>query len=132
MTPMTLHRLVADAARKFPDAVAVRDPVHTLTYATLDRQADLLAARYREAGAVRGDRVLVWMEKSALAVVATQAALRTGAAYVPVDGGNPPARVARILADSGATVLVTSPGLPVHWPNTPSIADEPAIPPRNR
>lgn len=105
---MTLQRLVIDAARKFPDAVAVSDPVHTLTYEALDRQADLLAARFLDSGVKRGDRVLIWMEKSALAVVAMQAALRLGAVYVPVDGGNPPARVARILADSGAAVLVTN------------------------
>jgi amino acid adenylation domain-containing protein len=105
---MTLHRLVIDAARKYPDAVAVSDPVHTLTYDALDRQADLLAARYRESGIAKGDRIVIWVEKSALAVVAMQAALRTGAVYVPVDGGNPPARVARILADSGAAVLVTN------------------------
>lgn len=107
---MTLHRLVIDAAREFPDAVAVSDPVHTLTYDALDRRADLLAARFRETGIAKGDRILIWMEKSALAVVAMQAALRAGAVYVPVDGGNPPARVARILADSGAAVLVTGSG----------------------
>lgn len=109
---MTLQRLVIDAARKFPDAVAVSDPVHTLTYEALDRQADLLAARFTEIGIERGDRVLIWLEKSALAVIAMQAALRIGAVYVPVDGGNPPARVARIVADSGAAVLVTGSELP--------------------
>jgi amino acid adenylation domain-containing protein len=110
---MTLHSLVIDSARKFPSAVAVSDPVHTLTYEALDRQADLLAARFLDTGVRRGDRILIWMEKSALAVIAMQAALRIGAVYVPVDGGNPPARVARILADSGAAVLVTGAGLPV-------------------
>jgi clorobiocin biosynthesis protein CloN4 len=53
------------------------------------------------------DRVVVWADKSPAAIVAMQAALRLGAAYVPVDGTSPPARAVLVAKDCGARALCT-------------------------
>ncbi|MFG3252533.1 amino acid adenylation domain-containing protein [Streptomyces sp. NPDC048172] len=104
---MTLHQLAADAAARRPEALAVSGPSGSLTYGELDAMADALAARLARRGVRRGDRVVLWAAKSPETVAATQAVLRLGAAYVPVDGGSPVARVATIARDCAARVVMT-------------------------
>jgi clorobiocin biosynthesis protein CloN4 len=82
-----------------------------LRYGDLDRTANVLAHRLRAHGVGCGDRVMVWSEKSGLALAAMQAVLRLGAAYVPADGASPPHRAAAIAADCGAKVVCT----PATW-----------------
>jgi clorobiocin biosynthesis protein CloN4 len=67
----------------------------------------------REAGVTRGDRVVIRADKSPDAVVAMQAVLRLGAAYVPVDPASPAARTEALVRDCGAR-LVCAAGPP--WP----------------
>jgi clorobiocin biosynthesis protein CloN4 len=102
-----LGDLVADAARRAPDALAVSGPDGALTYAELDRAANLLAARLREAGVGAGDRVVIWLDKSVTAVIAMQALLRLAAVYVPVDGANPAPRAGLIARNCAAALVVT-------------------------
>ena len=116
----TLQKLVAGVAARTPDALAVSGPDGAVTYRELDRATDALALRLRERGIGRGDRVVVWMDKSTLMVAAMQAALRLGAVYVPVDGANPATRATRIARNCAAAVVLTDPdrasavdGLPV-------------------
>ena len=104
---MRLQDLVIDAARRAPDAPAVASQEQSLTYGELDTLADRFATALRARGVEPGDRVVLWSGKSALAVAFMQGALRAGAVYIPVNGTNPAARVARISGDSGA-VLVTA------------------------
>ena len=101
MTTLTLHQLVIDAAVRRPDALAVSGPSGSLTYAELDAVADAIAARLVRQGVQRGDRVVLWAGKSPATVAAMQAVLRLGAAYVPVDGGSPVARVTTIAREIG-------------------------------
>ena len=103
----TLQSLVPDSARRSPDAPAVSGPDGTLTYAELDRAANRIAATLRGRGVGPGDRVVIWLDKSVLAVAVMQAALRLAAVYVPVDGANPAARTATIARNCAATVVVT-------------------------
>jgi L-proline---[L-prolyl-carrier protein] ligase len=103
---MRLERLVADAAAHHPDRPAVRDQHGTLSYGALDALADAAASALAELGVGRGDRVAIWLDKSAAAVVAMQGVLRAGAAYVPVDPMSPPARAATIMRDCGVAALV--------------------------
>ena len=104
---MSLHRLVIDAAARQPDALAVSSPSGAFTYAELDAAADAIAARRVRHGVGRGDRVVLWAGKSPATVAAMQAVLRLGAAYVPVDGSSPAARVATIAKNCEASVLLT-------------------------
>jgi amino acid adenylation domain-containing protein len=103
---MSLHSLVVESARRHPDRVAVAEPEGAmLTYRELDRQADELAGQLASAGVARSDRVLIWMPKSARAIVASQAVLRLGAVYVPLDANTPLLRAALIARDCAASAV---------------------------
>ncbi|MBP0456400.1 amino acid adenylation domain-containing protein [Streptomyces montanisoli] len=104
---MSLYALVVDAAARTPDALAVSDLSTSLSYGELDARADRFAAALRARGVRPGDRVVVWTGKTAEAVAVAQAVLRIGAIHVPVPRGNPPERVARIVADARAALVVT-------------------------
>ncbi|MGW5285222.1 amino acid adenylation domain-containing protein [Streptomyces collinus] len=103
----TLHALVEEQARRRPDAVAVTCAGRTTTYAELDAAANRLARRLRELGAVPGATVAVATGRGTRTVVAVLAVLKAGAAYVPVDPGQPAERVRTVLGDSAARVMVT-------------------------
>ena len=105
---MRLHRLVIESAAKHPQRTAVVAPDGELSYRELDERADALAHRLKSLGVSRGDRVVVWSEKSAAVVVAFQAVLRLGAAYVPADGSAPVTRVAVLAEDCAASAVLTT------------------------
>jgi len=103
---MSLAALVIDVARRSPDAVAVEGPEGSMTYGQLDERAGRLVEILAARGIEPGDRVALWLGKSAGAVVAMQAALRCGACYVPIDPSSPSSRARRIIVDCGARALV--------------------------
>lgn len=105
---MRLHELVREQARKSPGLLAVSGPDGQLTYGELDREADALASVLAGRGAGPGDRIALWLPKSARAVVVMQAALRLGAAYVPIDPLGPIARTVRVVRDCAPRVVVTT------------------------
>ncbi|HLL48052.1 MAG TPA: amino acid adenylation domain-containing protein, partial [Longimicrobiaceae bacterium] len=105
--PTPVHLLVAEQAARTPHAPAVAAGQERLTYAELESRAAALAAHLRALGAGPDSLVAVCMERSAEMVVALLAVLRAGAAYVPLDPEYPAERVAYMLADSGARVLLT-------------------------
>lgn len=105
---MNLADLLTGAAALHPDRVAVVGPEGSVRYGELDRAADCLAGRLAGLGAGRGDRIIVWGDKSAAVIAAMQAALRIGAAYVPLDGATPPGRVQTIAEDCAARVICAS------------------------
>jgi amino acid adenylation domain-containing protein len=78
-----------------------------LSYGELDRLADGLASRLREAGVQRGDRVVVLLPNSAEAAIAIYGVLRAGAAFSPVNVTMKRDKLAHVLADSGAAAVVT-------------------------
>ncbi|MFB9315977.1 amino acid adenylation domain-containing protein [Cryptosporangium minutisporangium] len=99
--------LVAARTLARPDAIAVLDGEHELTYAELDQRADGLAARLRTLGVEAEVPVAVALPRTADLIVTLLAVLKAGGAYVPIDVGYPRARIEFLLRDSGATVLVT-------------------------
>ncbi|HEY0700833.1 MAG TPA: amino acid adenylation domain-containing protein, partial [Micromonospora sp.] len=96
---------------EYADRIAVADESTELSYAELDRRANQLAHHLRSLGVGRGDRVALFAERSCEVQVALLGVLRAGAAYVPIDTDFPTDRVAFILADSGATVVLTQDAL---------------------
>jgi amino acid adenylation domain-containing protein len=102
-----LHELVREQARRSPELLAVAGPDGQMTYAELDREADALASALAGQGVRPGDRVALWLPKSVRAVAAMQAALRLGAAYVPIDPLGPVARAARVVRDCAPRIVVT-------------------------
>jgi amino acid adenylation domain-containing protein len=103
-----LERLVADSAERNPDRPAINDERQELSYRELDALADRTATALAELGVRRGDRVGIWLNKSAQAVATMQGALRLGAAYVPVDPMSPPSRAGTIMRDCGIRALVAA------------------------
>jgi amino acid adenylation domain-containing protein len=105
---LTLDEIVTRSAARSPGALAVSGPDGALTYDQLDRLANQLARLLAEAGVKRGDRVGFWLDKSVKTVAVMQAALRLGAAYVPIDPMSPAARVAKIVSDCAMSVVVAT------------------------
>ncbi|MFE1407398.1 amino acid adenylation domain-containing protein [Streptomyces sp. NPDC058770] len=104
-----LHELVARRAASAADAPAVVVGERTLTYGELDRDANRLAHLLLRTGAGPDAPVGVLLRRGTRLAVALLAVWKAGAAYVPLDPGHPPARTAALLADTGATVVVTGP-----------------------
>ncbi|MFE3206136.1 amino acid adenylation domain-containing protein [Embleya sp. NPDC059237] len=109
----TLVDLIADRIARTPDATAVVLDEHTLTYRELDAAADRVAHRLRAEGVRPGDLVAVGAERSPELVAALLGVLRTGAGYTPLDPEYPAERLAFMLADSGARVLLSHRRLPM-------------------
>ena len=105
--PRAIHERIAGWAESTPDALAVRCEDRTLTYAELDRRANRLAAALRDRGAAAGARVGICLERSVDFVVALVAALRCGAAYVPLEPDHPRERLHGVIADARLAALVT-------------------------
>ncbi|QIB42397.1 D-alanine--poly(phosphoribitol) ligase [Streptomyces aureoverticillatus] len=80
------------------------------TYEQLAAHVAAVAAGLLGLGAEVGDRVAIWTDKQARYAEAILAALHAGCAYVPLDGGQPVARVETILADAEPVALVTDRG----------------------
>ncbi|MFE0173444.1 amino acid adenylation domain-containing protein [Streptomyces sp. NPDC059002] len=115
----TLHALFEERVAQAPDRPAVLfgdDEQEAIGYAELDALANQVARSLRARGVGRDDRVAVLMERGPRMLAAVLGVLKSGGAYVPVDPGYPERRIAYILQDSAAKVVVTdaeAPGLPV-------------------
>ncbi|MGW4749544.1 amino acid adenylation domain-containing protein [Streptomyces sp. NPDC004290] len=105
--PATLTEALTRTAARTPGATALVHGDRTLSYGELDRRANALARRLRALGVGADDRVAVCLEQSAELAVALVAVLKAGGGYLPLDPEQPPARLARLVADAGAKVLVT-------------------------
>ncbi|NTX17410.1 amino acid adenylation domain-containing protein, partial [Myxococcus sp. CA056] len=102
-----LHSLIEAQARRTPDAEALRFEDSALSYAQLDSRSNQLAWHLRSLGARPGSLVGVCLERSLDLVVALLAVLKSGAAYVPLDPAYPRERLAGMLEDADAPVLLT-------------------------
>jgi amino acid adenylation domain-containing protein/non-ribosomal peptide synthase protein (TIGR01720 family) len=102
-----LHHGFEEQARLQPDAIALIHRDAELTYAQLNRRANQLAHRLQDLGVGPEVRVGVAMPRSAELVIALMAVLKAGGTYVPLDPDYPSERVAYMLEDSQARVLLT-------------------------
>ncbi|GAB3390083.1 non-ribosomal peptide synthetase [Lysobacter fragariae] len=106
-TNQPLHALFEAQAVRTPDAVAIEHANTRLTYAQLDAQADAVARALVAQGAQPRDLVGLFVERTPRMLVALLGVLKAGAAYVPLDPGFPADRLAFMLADSAARIVVT-------------------------
>ncbi|WP_420126422.1 non-ribosomal peptide synthase/polyketide synthase [Longimicrobium sp.] len=108
----TIHRLFEEQAARTPDAAAVVFEDDALSYAELNARANRLANYLRRRGVRPETRVGICLERGPELVVAILAVLKAGGAYVPLDPSYPAERLAFMLADSGAPLLLTRLPLP--------------------
>ncbi|HEX8245282.1 MAG TPA: amino acid adenylation domain-containing protein, partial [Longimicrobium sp.] len=113
-----VHEIVARQAARTPYAVAVEHGGERVTYAELETRANRLAHRLARLGVGPDARVAVAMERSVEMVVAVLAVLKAGGCYVAVDPAYPADRVAYMLADSRAAVVLTTSDVADRLPST--------------
>ncbi|HSF43788.1 MAG TPA: amino acid adenylation domain-containing protein, partial [Thermoanaerobaculia bacterium] len=106
-----LHELFAAQAARTPEAVALVDGTRRWTYRELDLRADLLAQILIRKGVGPEVAVAVCLERTGDLPAALLAVLKAGGAYVPLDPAHPRERLAFLLEDSRAAVLLTRKGL---------------------
>ncbi|MCK2216502.1 amino acid adenylation domain-containing protein [Actinomadura sp. ATCC 31491] len=123
-----LHELVFAQAARTPDAPAVTFGGDLLTYRELAGRARRLAAHLRGRGVRPGDRVAVCLEQSASLAVALLGVLAAGAAYVPLDPEQPPARLAYLVGDAGVRTVITSAGARAALPDGLTEIDPDRVP----
>ncbi len=125
-----VDRLIEYWVARSPDACAVRDPLsgQTLTYRELWRQAGGRALELRARGVERGDLVAVAGPRSVDLTVTVLAIVRAGAAYLPLDPLAPPDRVASILADAQARLVIGPGELAARAGNPPAVEIRPDDP----
>lgn len=105
------HVLFEANAAANPGKLAVRHGERHISYAALNHRANRVAHALRERGVGPDARVAIHAERSIDNFVGVLAVLKAGGAYVPLDPAHPTERLARMLADSGARVLLTQTGL---------------------
>ena len=103
-----VHRLLEAQAHARPDATALVCNDQSLSYAELNGRANRLAHRLRAAGVGPDVLVAVALDRSVDMVLALLATLKAGGAYVPLDPQFPADRLAFMLEDSCARVLLTA------------------------
>ncbi|WP_029002383.1 non-ribosomal peptide synthetase [Azorhizobium doebereinerae] len=96
----------AQAART-PDAIAVVCGDRSLSYRKLIRRSNRLAAYLHSRGLRPGAKVAVLLEREPRSLVTLLAVWSVGAVWVPLDAEHPDARLAAIVADAGASAIVT-------------------------
>ncbi|BBZ39239.1 hypothetical protein MCNS_23020 [Mycobacterium conspicuum] len=105
---VSVPTLFAEQVARAPDAVAVTFDGQSMTYRELDAAADRFAHLLFGHGVRPGARVALLLDRSAQAVVAMLAALKTGAAYLAIDPALPSARMEFMLDDAAPTVVITT------------------------
>ncbi len=103
-----LHELFESSADARPGHPAVLCGETILSYSQLEKQANRLARLLRLHGAGKEEKVGLFLPRGEQAYIALLAALKSGAAYVPIDSQTPADRTGFILADCGAKCLVTT------------------------
>ncbi len=119
---LCVHELIRDCITSHAGEIAVVAEGESLTYAELDARATRLARRLQARGVGRGVPVGVCLRRSAELVVSLLAVLKAGGAYVPLDPDYPPQRLAWMLEDTNAPVVVTERSVLDALPATQAIA----------
>ncbi|MBW4602159.1 MAG: amino acid adenylation domain-containing protein [Calothrix sp. FI2-JRJ7] len=104
---LCIHQLFEAQVGKTPSDIAVIFENQQLTYHELNNQANQLAHYLQQQG-VKPDKIVgVFIERSVEMVVGLLAILKAGGAYLPLDPAYPKERLAFMLADAQASILLT-------------------------
>ena len=101
--PVSVPVLFAAQVARTPEAVAISFGERSWTYREVEEAANRLAHLLAAYGVGPGQCVALLLERSAEAIVAMLAVLKTGAAYLPIDPGLPAARIGFMVEDAAPT-----------------------------
>ncbi len=107
----TIPELFEAQVRRTPEAVAVACGNSSITYAALDARANQLARHLESCGVGPEILVGVALDRTIDLITALLAILKAGGAYVPIDPSYPAQRIANVLDDAGARVVLTTEAL---------------------
>ena len=126
-----VHQMIAEQARRRPDATAVIAGGERLTYRELDQSASRLARYLARLGAGPEILIGVCLERGAGAVRALLAIMKAGSGYLPLDPALPPARLRRMCEQTRPLAVLTAgtqiPGVRLLTPD--DLAGQPDTPP---
>ncbi len=132
----TVIDLFRDQARKTPDLPAVRSGARVLSYGQLDRLTDNLAAELQARGFARGAKIGILVDRNENFVLGALGALKSGAAYLPLDPSYPAERLEFMLEDAATAIIIGEeslrdaiPGYSGDWLFTRDIAGLPDLMP---
>jgi amino acid adenylation domain-containing protein len=115
---LTIHELIERQVKLTPDAEAVEAAGVRLTYREMNERANRLARRLQGAGVTRETLVAVCVGRTMDLIIAPLAVLKAGGAYVPLDPGFPKERLAYMVEDAQAPVLLAASELEDQLPET--------------
>ncbi|MCP4929508.1 MAG: amino acid adenylation domain-containing protein [Gammaproteobacteria bacterium] len=102
-----IHRLFEQQVAKTPEAIAVSDDEHSLSYAALNQRANVLAQHLINQGQQANAIIGVCLYRSVDMITALLAVLKSGCAYLPMDPDFPPSRLAFIAKDAKLSHIIT-------------------------
>ncbi|MBD1879524.1 non-ribosomal peptide synthetase [Coleofasciculus sp. FACHB-T130] len=113
-----IHQRFEQQVEKTPDAIALVYEGEQLTYQQLNQRANQLAHSLRKLGVAPEVLVGLYLERSLEMVVGLLGVLKAGGAYIPLDLTLPSDRLAFILQDTQAKVLLTQQQLVKNLPDS--------------
>lgn len=102
-----IHQLFEDQVQRTPEAIAVVFEDQQLSYRELNAQANQLAHYLQKQGVGPEIPIGLYLERSLDMLIALLGVLKTGSAYIPLDPAYPQDRIAFVLQDSQAPLLLT-------------------------
>jgi amino acid adenylation domain-containing protein len=113
---VTIHEAFQAQVRRTPEAVALVSGDRQLTYQELERAVHRLACELRQRGVRTEDRVALFTQRSPETIIAMLAILQAGGAYVPLDPELPAERLAWMIEDAQARLVVAVGSSPLPLP----------------
>ncbi|HEY8780359.1 MAG TPA: amino acid adenylation domain-containing protein [Mucilaginibacter sp.] len=110
-----IHELFEEQARKTPEAVALIFENKKLTYKELNDHSNQLAHYLKSKGVKQETLVPICVGRSLEMIIGTLGILKAGGAYVPIDPGYPQERIAFLLADTSASLVVCNKESKIQW-----------------
>ncbi len=101
---------------QFPRKIAATCGAEQVSFQSLNRLANVFARQLDELAPPPESIVAVYLDRSTVMLAAMLGVLKAGCAYLPIDPGYPPARVAQTLEDAAPVAVITSPRLAVSLP----------------
>lgn len=114
---LLVHQLIETQAARTPNAIALKFGDRESPYRDLNARANQLARHLRRLGVGPDVPVGVCMERSAEMLVALLGVMKAGGAYLPLDPSYPRDRLAVMLQDCNASIVVTDSDADVSWPD---------------